>query len=40
MKHGVIFDLIPQEYGGRASMIVDDKEIPFEYDTEKLFLQT
>ena len=36
MKHGVKFDLIPHEYGGRASMIVDDKEIPFEYNTEKL----
>ena len=24
MKHGVKFDLIPHEYGGKASMIVDD----------------
>ena len=32
MKHGVTFHLIPQEYVGR--------EIPFKYDTEKLFLQT
>ena len=40
MKHGVKFDLIPHEYGGKASMIMDDEEIPFEYDTEKLFLQT
>ena len=30
MKLGVKFDLIPHEYGGKASMIVDDKEIPFE----------
>ena len=33
MKHGVKFDLIPHEYGGKASMIMDE-EIPFEYDTE------
>ena len=40
MKHGVKFDLIPHEYGGRASMIMDDEEIPFENNTEKLFLRT
>ena len=40
MKHGVKFNLIPHEYGGKASMIVDDEEIPFKYDTEKLFLRT
>ena len=27
MKHGVKFNLIPHEYGGKASMIMDDEEI-------------
>ena len=39
MRHGVCFDMVPDVFGGTGSMTVDDEEIPFEYDHEKLFLQ-
>ena len=39
MKHGVSFDMVPDMFGGKGSMTVNDEEIPFKYDHEKLFLQ-
>ena len=40
MRHGICFDMVPDVFGGKGSMTIDDEEIPFDYDHEKLFLQT
>ena len=39
MRHGICFDMVPNVFRGRGSMLIDDEEIPFDYNHEKLFLQ-
>ena len=39
MAHGITVDLVPEKYGGKSGMIVDETFLPFEYDDEKLFIK-
>jgi len=37
MRHGVTFDMTPTIHHGRGVMDVDNEELPFHYDGEKLY---
>jgi hypothetical protein len=37
MKHGVKIDMIPPKYGGKGSITIDDENLPFMFDDEKLY---
>jgi len=37
MRHGVMFDMTPTIHHGRGVMDVDNEELPFHYDGEKLY---
>eukprot|EP00957_Ditylum_brightwellii_P158919 12095787-Ditylum_brightwellii.AAC.2 len=38
MQHGISVDITPKPYGGNGEMEIDEENIPFEWDEEKLFL--
>ena len=39
MAHGITVDLVPEKYGGKSGMMVEETFLPFEYDDEKLFIE-
>ena len=39
MAHGIKVDMVPEKYGGKSGMTVEETFFPFEYDNEKLFIK-
>ena len=39
MAHGITVDMVPEKYGGKSGMKVEETLLPFEYDDEKLFVK-
>ena len=37
MKHGIKVNMIPPKYGGKGAITIEDKQLPFTFDEEKLF---
>ena len=39
MAHGITVDMVPEKYGGKSGMTVEETFLPFEYDDEKIVCQ-
>jgi hypothetical protein len=37
MQHGIQMDLTPPKYGGKGSITIDDEQLRYEFDDEKIF---